>query len=375
MKPGILNLAMLPLALVFAATVGAASPPTHSSSKKAVVSPSSSMLLSSLAAPNLGSAGSFAVLAASTVTNTGWSAISGDLGLSPGTSVTGFPPGMLAGTRHIADPAAAQAQLDLAAAYNDAAGRTLGAITLAGNLGGMTLAPGLYKSTSSLEISSGDLTLDAKGDASAVYIFQMGSTLVTTVGRKVILAGGAQAANIYWQVGSSATLGATSVFKGNILALASITVGTGAAVEGRLLARTAAVTLDANVLGTPAAASASDPAAVRGPGTTATATAMAPSGAAGVANRFSFSSNPLRSGPATVRFGLARADRVEIKVYDVGGRVVRTLVNGAFDAGEHEVTWDRLDSSGSPVSSGLYFTRVTYSNQSFVAVKKLTIIE
>ena len=235
MKPGIRNLAMLPLALVFAATVGAASPPTsHSASKKARVSPSSSMLLSSLAAPNLGSAGSFAVLAASTVTNTGWSAISGDLGLSPGTSVTGFPPGMLAGTQYIADPASAQAQLDLTAAYNDAATRTVGAITLAGNLGGMTLAPGLYKSTSSLEISSGDLTLDAKGDASAVYIFQMGSTLVTTVGRKVILAGGAQAANIYWQVGSSATLGVSSVFKGTIMAMASITATTGASVEGHL---------------------------------------------------------------------------------------------------------------------------------------------
>ena len=92
-------------------------------------------------------------------------------------------------------------------------------------------------------------------------------------------------------------------------------------------------------------------------------------------NHFSFSSNPLRSGPATVRFGLARADRVEIKVYDVGGRVVRTLVSGGFDAGEHQVAWDRLDSSGSPVSSGLYFARVTYSNQGFVAVKKLTIID
>jgi len=211
------------------------------------------MLVSSLAPPNLGTAGSFAVLAASTVTNTGLSAINGDLGLSPGTAVTGFPPGMLAGTLHVTDPAAAQAQLDLTAAYNDAAGRTLGAIVLAGNLGGRTLAPGLYKSTSSLEISSGDLTLDAQGDASAVYIFEMASTLVTTTGRKVILAGGAQAANIYWQVGSSATLGVSSVFKGNIMALASITANNGAAVEGRLLARTAAVTLDNNAVNVPVA--------------------------------------------------------------------------------------------------------------------------
>src|SRR5207237_661051 len=116
-------------------------------------------------------------------------------------------------------------------------------------LGGQTLTPGLYNSTTSLEISSGDLTLDAQGDANAVFIFQMGSTLTTTIGRQVILSGGAQAANVFWQVGSSATLGTGSVFKGNILALASITVTTGAAVEGRLLARTAAVTLDSNVVG------------------------------------------------------------------------------------------------------------------------------
>jgi hypothetical protein len=251
----------------------------------------------------------------------------------------------------------------------------VGAITVAGNLGGQTLAPGLYKSTSTLAISSGDLTLDAQGDANAVFIFQLGSAFTSTVGRQIILAGGAKAANIFWQVGSSATLGANSVFKGNILALASITAGTGAAIEGRLLARTAAVSLDANVLGTPAAASASNPAAVQGSGTTAAPTAEANSGTTVAPNRFSFSSNPLRSGSVTVRFGLARADRVAIRIYDVGGRVVRTLVNGGFDAGEHEVAWDRLDSSGSPVSSGLYFTRVTYSNQGFVATKKLAIIE
>jgi len=159
------------------------------------------------------------------------------------------------GTTHLGDSLAAQAQLDLTTAYNDAAGRTVGAITMAGNLGGQTLTPGLYKSTSSLEISSGDLTLDAQGDANAVFIFQMGSTLTTTAGRQVILSGGAQAANIVWQVGSSATLGTTSGFKGNILALTSITVTTGATVEGRLLARNGAVTLDANTITIPTATS------------------------------------------------------------------------------------------------------------------------
>jgi hypothetical protein len=203
----------------------------------------------------LGSASTFAVLAGSTVTSTGDTTVNGDLGLSPGTAVTGFPPGVVNGAIHAGDAVAAQAQLDLTTAYNDAAGRTVGAITVAGNLGGQTLTPGLYKSTSSLEISSGDLTLDAQGDANAVFIFQMGSTLTTTVGRQVILSGGAQAANIVWQVGSSATLGTTSGFKGNILALASITVTTGAAVEGRLLARNGAVTLDANTITIPSATS------------------------------------------------------------------------------------------------------------------------
>src|SRR5207302_7474469 len=147
---------------------------------------------------------------------------------------------------------AGQAEADLTTAFNDAAGRTLCAVTVAGNLGGQTLTPGLYKSTSTLAISSGDLTLDAQGDPDAVFIFQMASTLTTTSGRAVILSGGAKATNVFWQVGSSATLGTGSVFKGNILALASITVTTGATVEGRLLARTAPVTLDTNTIKIPA---------------------------------------------------------------------------------------------------------------------------
>ncbi len=200
----------------------------------------------------LGSAAYFAVLAGSTVTNVGATTVTGDLGVSPGTAVTGFPPGTVSGTMHAGDPAAAQAQIDLTTAFNDAAGRSVGAVTVAGNLGGQTLTPGLYKSTSSLEISSGDLTLDAQGDANAAFIFQMASTLTTTAGRQVILSGGAKAANVFWQVGSSATLGTTSVFKGNILADQAITLDTGATLDGRALARIAAVTLDANTITTPA---------------------------------------------------------------------------------------------------------------------------
>jgi len=166
--------------------------------------------------------------------------------------VTGFPPGMVTGATHAGDATAAQAQIDLTTAFNDAAGRSVGAVTVAGDLGGQTLTPGLYTSTSSLAISSADLTLDAQGDANAVFIFQMASTLTTTAGRQVILSGGAQAGNIFWQVGSSATLGTTSVFEGTILADQSITLNTGATLDGRALARIAEVALATNTITKPA---------------------------------------------------------------------------------------------------------------------------
>lgn len=196
----------------------------------------------------LASTQGYVVIAGSTITNTGITNVTGDVGLSPGTAVTGFPPGILVGTQHISDASSVQAKLDLTTGYNNAAGRTLGPVSVAGNIGGMTLPAGLYKSTSGLEISSGDLTLDAKGDANSVWVFQIASTLTTTAGRKVILSGGAKATNIFWQVGTSATLGTTSVFKGTIMADQSITMNTGATLEGRVLARIGAVTLNGNTI-------------------------------------------------------------------------------------------------------------------------------
>jgi LPXTG-site transpeptidase (sortase) family protein len=198
---------------------------------------------------NLGSAVNFAILAGSGVTNTGSSLVSGDLGLSPGTSFTGFPPGTVVGTQHITDPIAAQAQLDLSTAFGQAAGSGP-TIPVASDLGGKTLSPGVYKDNGapdSLSIT-GTLTLDGGGDANAVFIFQAASTLVTAPDSVVKLINGVQAGNVFWQLGTSATLGATSIFKGNILAHVTIAVNNAANIEGRLLAQIGQVTLINDVI-------------------------------------------------------------------------------------------------------------------------------
>jgi len=190
----------------------------------------------------LGSAGSYAVLAGTTVTNTGFSVVNGNLGVWPGTAVTGFGPGVVNGSEDAGTVAAQHAQGSLNIAYNEAAGRTSVAINhLAGDMSGLTLVPGLYKSTSTLSLS-GTLTLHGSG----VYIFQIASGLTVGSGGTVVLSGGATAANVFWQVGSSATLGTTADFKGTILALTSISLATGAKLEGRAMAQNGAVTLEAN---------------------------------------------------------------------------------------------------------------------------------
>jgi len=198
-------------------------------------------------AVGLGTARSFAVLAGSTVTNTGPTVVTGDLGVSPGTAITGFPPGLVIGTQHAADAVAAQAQSDLTVAYNDAAGRPCDSNRSGQDLGGRTFTDGTYCYDSSAQLT-GTVTLNGQGDPDAVFIFQIGSTLTTASASTVDLINGAKACNVFWQVGSSATLGTNSTFVGNILALESITVTTGATIDGRALARNGAVTLDDNVI-------------------------------------------------------------------------------------------------------------------------------
>lgn len=193
----------------------------------------------------LGTSEDFAVLGGQTVTNTGPSVITGDVGVSPGSAIVGFPPGIALGAFHAADATAAQAQVDLTTAYNDAAGRP-SCTSVPSELGGLTLAPGVYCG-GTLQIT-GTLTLDAQGDPGAVWIFQAASTLITGTASSVSLINGAQVCNVFWQVGSSATLGTGSSFTGTIMALTSITATTGTTVAGRLLARNGAVTLDANMV-------------------------------------------------------------------------------------------------------------------------------
>jgi hypothetical protein len=195
----------------------------------------------------LGAADDFGVLGASTVTNTGLTEVTGDVGVSPGTAVTGFPPGIVNGTIHSAGAVAAQAQSDLTAAYHDAESRACQVDLTGQDLGGMTLTDGVYCFSSSVGLT-GTLTLDAQGDPNAVFIFQIGSTLTTASASSVNLINGAQSCMVVWQVGSSATLGTTTAFSGNVLALTSNTATTGVTVNGRLLAQNGAVTLDSNTV-------------------------------------------------------------------------------------------------------------------------------
>ncbi|MDH2425982.1 ice-binding family protein [Sphaerisporangium sp. TRM90804] len=358
------------------------------------LAPVASMLIatqSSAVAPqppvDLGTAGDFAVLAGSTVTNTGATVVTGDLGLSPGTAVTGFPPGTVTGTIHAADAAAAQAKADLVAAYDDAAARTP-ATTVPTQLGGTTLTPGLYDSAAGTFQITGNLTLDAQGDPGAVWIFQTASTLVTASAGTVTLVGGAQSANVFWQVGSSATLGTGSSLAGNVLALTSITVTTGASVDGRVLARDGAVTLDANTVTRPAGAlfisvpetanlGSATAGAARVSGRLGGVTVTDTRGGADTAWTATVSSTDLTTGGGTAAETIAKAligyapgpatattgdaTFTPGTAGDLGSARTAFSVSGA--AGDNSATWDPLITVTLPagVVAGTYTAVITHS--------------
>ncbi|NNN12872.1 MAG: DUF3494 domain-containing protein [Acidimicrobiaceae bacterium] len=306
----------------------------------------------------MGTASTFAILAGSSVTNTGSSTISGNLGLSPGSSVTGFPPGIISnGTEHVTDAVAAQAQSDLTHAYLDAAGRTpatpVSSLSSNLDLGGLTLGPGIYSSASSLNVT-GQVTLDAQGNQNAVFIFQAVSTLITASNSTFTLTGGAQACNVFWQVGSSATLGSNSKFDGTILALTSASLLTGANVNGRVLARNGAVTLESNVISVPTCTAAS---------TTVTSSAS-------IATSVSASSIPLGASVTdhavltATPSGTTPAGSVQFYTCGPNATSCSPTAGAVLDSTEALSNGTATSSSFTPTAVGTYCYGVTYLPQS-----------
>jgi hypothetical protein len=211
----------------------------------------SATLAAAASAPSLGAASGFAMLGASTVTCANLSAVTGDVGVSPGTAITGFNPSCtINGNLHAGDAAAAQAHADLGTAYGALTAQTCGHDMTGVDLGGQTLAPGVYCFDTTAGLT-GALTLDGGGDPNATWIFQIGSAITTASSSSVVMAGGGKAGNVYWQVGTSATLAIGTAFQGNILASAAVTLVSGSTLVGRALAVNAAVTSDDNAVSLP----------------------------------------------------------------------------------------------------------------------------
>jgi hypothetical protein len=283
------------------------------------------------AAPvNLATTQPFVVLSGAGVTNTGPSVLNGGLGVSPGTSLTGFgAPAVVNGAIHANDAVAAQAQSDLGTAYNVAAGQPVspGNELTGTNLGNRTLDPGAYGFASSAELT-GQLTLDAHGDPNAQFVFVIGTTLTTESASSVILTNGASPCNVFWKVGSSATFGTTTAFQGNVLALASISVNNGVTVLGRLLARSGEVTLINDVLTAPQCATetATTP---TGGGTTTSTTPVGTTGAKKNKNgKGQTTAAKTGGGTATLARGKTTAAGVTATVHGKKIKQVTFTVNG-----------------------------------------------
>jgi hypothetical protein len=323
----------------------------------------------------LGTADSFAVLGGSTVTNTGPSVINGDLGLAPGTDVPGFPPGLVNGTIHVADAVAVQAKTDLVTAYNDAAGR-LPALAIPADLGGLTLTAGVYKSSSSLGLT-GALTLDAQGNPNSVFVFQAGSTLTTASASRVNLINGAQACNVYWQVGSSATLGTTSNFSGVIMAMQSITMNNGVTVLGRAFARNGAVTLINDNISAARCTTPTDGSGGTGPGGTSPGgTSPGGTGPGGTSPGASdgsalFTTTPRKVARSIAQFGTSRCVSRTFQTL-VRGLAIRRVVfslDGRFLTTRNKAPFGALISAGDGVH--MIRARVTFTDSTPPATLKM----
>jgi hypothetical protein len=302
----------------------------------------------------LGSAANFKVLAGSKITNTGLTAIAGDIGVSPSTVINGFPPGTYTGVQHPGDGPSAAAQLDLTAAYDSASARIVD-VTINTELGGNTYTHGVYNSADGKFGITDTLKLDGGGDASAVWIFKMTDSLTTAPDSYVKLINGAQWYNVFWQVGGSATLGSNSTFRGNIMADTAITANEGATISGRLLARKDSVSLHNNSIGGVAMV------------TTVQRTDNAPKG-------FTLLQNyPNPFNPSTqIQYTIGKAGLVSLKVYDMLGREVAILVNGLQEAGSYTVPFG-INKGTLGLSSGVYFYRLEAG--SFVSTKKLILMK
>ncbi len=312
----------------------------------AVVVPARRAVAQQAPAPvELGTAGSFAVLAGQGVTNTGPTTVNGNLGTSPNPSVTGA--GLTVnGTIHQADAVAAQAQADTTIAYNSAAGRTP-VTTVATELGNQNLKAGVYSSATGTFQITGTLTLDAEGDPNAVFIFQMASSLITASSSNVNIINAGTSCNVFWQVGSSATLGTFSTFRGTILALASITVTTGVTIDGRALARNGAVTLDTDTI---TRATCTSPAT--------TVTTVASSANPSVAGQpVTFTSTVTAAGGGTPTGSVTFFDGdTPLGTTPLGSNGMATVTAPSLSAGSHPITAAYL---GSPTFNGSTSTGIT----------------